>query len=102
LTLLRLLAQGRPVSLAAAAEAAAQAEDEILTKLRSWPNAHYDDGDRIVALCGLTLRPTPHSFEVGGKQLHTWCAWDTLSLPVLLDASATVKSTCPVTEPQWR
>ena len=34
---------------------------------------------------GLTLTSTTHSFEVRGQQLHTWCAWDTLFLPALLN-----------------
>jgi alkylmercury lyase len=34
---------------------------------------------------------------VGGRELYTWCAWDTLLLPALLDQPAQVESNCPVT-----
>jgi alkylmercury lyase len=50
----------------------------------------------VVAFSGLSLTPTEHRFEVAGRGLYTWCAWDTLFLPALLDAPANVRSTCPV------
>jgi alkylmercury lyase len=46
---------------------------------------------------GLTLRPTPHRFEVDGRTLFTWCALDTLVFPALLGTRARVTSPCPVT-----
>lgn len=46
---------------------------------------------------GLTLRPTAHGFIVGEQELYTWCAWGTLFLPALLDATASVLSVCPLT-----
>ena len=49
-----------------------------------------------MAFSGLTLRPTAHEFRVRTRQLHTWCAWDTLFLPALLRETADVRSTCPV------
>jgi DNA-binding transcriptional MerR regulator len=56
-----------------------------------------DGGDRVVAFGGLSLRPTAHRFDVAGRSLYTWCAWDTLFLPRLLDDRARVASTCPIT-----
>jgi alkylmercury lyase len=32
-----------------------------------------------------------------GHDLYTWCAWDTLFLPAMLDQSAAVRSRCPIT-----
>jgi alkylmercury lyase len=83
--LLRALASGQPVtdpSLTAAAD--------------RWPNVELDARRRVVAFGGLSLTPTAHRFTVGGRQLYTWCAWDTLFLPRLLDQPAHVESHCHV------
>lgn len=58
---------------------------------------HRDHDGAVVAFSGLSLRPTKHRLAVAGRQLFTWCAWDTLFLPELLDQPAEVGSTCPVT-----
>lgn len=97
LTLLRLLSQGRPVPAAALAQAADRTEGEVLGRLDSWPNVERDHTGQVVAFSGLALHPTAHEFRVGTRQLHTWCAWDSLFLPCLLRETADVRSTCPVT-----
>jgi alkylmercury lyase len=93
-TLLRLLSLGRPVTTSALAEAAGR---EVGAQLARWPNVQRDDSDAIDGFGGLTLRETAHRFEIDGRPLHTWCAWDTLFLPAILDVTAHVRSTCPVT-----
>jgi alkylmercury lyase len=90
LALLRELAAGEPVAPSTLGERAG-------TVLVRWPNLNYDDDGRVVAFSGLSLRPTAHRFTVGGRQLYTWCAWDTLFLPAMLGQPADVESTCPVT-----
>jgi alkylmercury lyase len=97
LALLRLLSEGRPVTATALARAANRGEGEVARRLGNWPNVERDETGHIVAFSGPTLRPTAHEFRVGTRQLHTWCAWDTLFLPALLRASADVRSTCPIT-----
>lgn len=97
LTLLWLLAQRVPVSVDALGEAAGRPLGEVATQLALWPNVERDEDGRVVGFSGLTLRSTAHRFEVGGRELHTWCAWDTLFLPAMLGASARVRSRCPVT-----
>ena len=56
-----------------------------------------DKSGRITGLLGLSLNAHPHRFTVGGVTLSTWCAIDTLFLPAMLDAVATVESASPVT-----
>jgi alkylmercury lyase len=87
LALLRELAAGEPVVASTLGERAG-------TGLMRWPNVDYDGDGRVVAFSGLSLRPTAHRFTVGGRQLYTWCAWDTLILPAMLGQSADVESTC--------
>lgn len=95
--LLTLLARGEPVADEQLAAETNRPLGEVTAMLESWPNVHRDGRGAVVAFSGLSLRPTAHHFVVGGRQLFTWCAWDTLFLPALLDEPAEVRSTCPLT-----
>lgn len=98
LALLRLLADGAPVTTAALAEATGRRPGDVAAQVERWPNVARDEDGAVVGFSGLTLRPTAHAFEVGGRPLHTWCAWDTLFLPAMLGTTAHVRSTCAVTK----
>jgi alkylmercury lyase len=100
--LLRQLTRGHPVSVAALATSTGRDEPDVTATLAGWPNVRRDEHGRVEAFGGLSLRPTKHRFEVGGRRLYTWCAWDTLFLPALLDAQAHVESTCPMTGAEVR
>ena len=95
--LVRLLAHGQPVSTGTLADAARRPEHEVAAQLARWPNVERDADGAVAAFSGLTLRSTLHSFVVVGRHLHTWCAWDTLFLPALLNMTAHIRSTCPMT-----
>jgi alkylmercury lyase len=96
------LARGEPVTVERLAQAVDRDVHHLAAALGRWPNVHRDDQDRIVAFAGLSLTPTRHSFEVAGRRLYTWCAWDTLFLPALIGRDARVRSTCPVTGTEVR
>jgi alkylmercury lyase len=102
LALLDELAEGEPVSVSRLAGALERNEADLTATLRRWPNVHYDQPGRIVAFSGLSVVPSEHRFEVAGRRLYTWCAWDTLFLPALLGQEARVESTCPVTGTEVR
>ena len=95
--LLRSLAYGEPVSAAALAASTGREEPDVAHRLARWPNVRPDEQGRVEAFGGLSLRQSKHRFEVSGRPLYTWCAWDTLFLPALLGEQAEVKSTCPAT-----
>jgi alkylmercury lyase len=97
LALLDELTKAEPVTVARLARAVEREAVEVLAVLDRWPNVHRDNQGRIVAFAGLSLIPTRHRFEVAGRGLYTWCAWDTLFLPALLGQAARVESVCPVT-----
>lgn len=99
---LRRLAEGRPLIRAdidALADDLAQGEAAA-----SFVNqmSERDDAGAIVGLFGLSLNDHPHAFAVGGRRLHTWCAWDTLFLPALLGTSAEVVSRDPASGDEIR
>lgn len=95
LPLLRLLAQGDPVKVSTLTAATGRSEADVQQALAAVPDIEYEYG-RIIGQ-GLTLRPTPHRFEVNGEQLYTWCALDTLIFPTLLGTAARVESVSPAT-----
>ncbi len=95
LPLLKLLAQGDPVDISTIAAATGRSVEDVRGALARVADIEYEDG-RVIGQ-GLTLRPTPHRFEVNGEQLYTWCALDTLIFPALLGTSARVESVTPGT-----
>ncbi len=97
LTLLRLLAAGAPVSTEALVHECGAPAERVEQQLAGWVNVERDENGRVVAFTGLSLRPTAHAFAVGGRTLFTWCAWDTLFLPELLQRAVRVDSTCHAT-----
>jgi alkylmercury lyase len=93
---IRLLAAGEPISVARLAAAAGLTATE-LERQPAWPDVEFDEQGDIVGW-GLTLNPTVHSVVVDGRQLYVWCAGDTLLVPLLIDRTARIESSCPATE----
>ena len=93
---IRLLADGEPVPPERLAAAAGCSVEDVEAALSAQASAERDDQGRLVGFA-LTLRPTPHRFAVDGRTLFTWCASDTLMLPVILGRPALVESACPQT-----
>jgi alkylmercury lyase len=97
LALYRLLAEGAPVTREQLARHADVAAAEVGQLLDDQPGVYFDEAGRVVGFWGLGLDGMPHRLTVAGRELGAWCAWDTLFLPELLDATARVASTCPTT-----
>jgi alkylmercury lyase len=95
--LYRLLAVGEPVSRQKVAQSLKLSEDAVNQILDRWPGVYFDEGDRIIGYWGLALPKMAHRFAVNGQTLYTWCAWDGLFLPQILESTARVESRCPVT-----
>ncbi len=94
-TALRILAEGRPVPTSEVSQELKLPPEEVEAAMGRLPDAEFDPEGRLIAY-GLSLRPTKHRFRIGGKTLYTWCAWDAVILPPLLDRNAEVESPCPV------
>lgn len=93
----RALAKGRPLGvpeIEAAVKASGVASSDALEFLATV--TERDPQRRITGILGLSLNAHPHRFTVEGVALFTWCAVDTLFLPAMLDAVATVESRSPV------
>src|SRR5262249_52400942 len=74
------------------------AESQALLERASIKGHVYADGQgRVLGFGGLAVTPMQHRFEVQGRMLSTWCAWDSLFIPEILARSARVASTDPET-----
>ena len=98
LEIYRQLSKGEPVSTTTLAEKVGLSTRDA-NELLAHPNlrclTYTDKEERIIGFGGLAVRPMPHRFTVGGRSLYTWCAWDTLFLPVILRQTAEVESPVP-------
>lgn len=91
-----VMAAGEAATVPALAAATGLAEDAVARLLETLPTATIA-GDEVSAFLGLQRAPGAHRLSFETAALSTWCAWDTLFLPALLDRPATVASVCPVT-----
>src|SRR5215467_6382610 len=90
------ITRGKPVAPATLRAALQVNQNELEQRLAKLPSdVEFDRAGNIVGL-GVTLVPTSHRIQTGGKLLYTWCAFDTVLLPPQLDVEARVQSTCPV------
>ena len=99
---LRRLAEARPVSMEEIAELASDLDnaDEAMAFIDQM--SEKDNEGNVVGHMGLSLNDHPHKFEVDGRELRTWCAWDSLFLPALLGQTAHVVSKDPATGEEIR
>lgn len=97
LALYRLLAGGQPVTADQISKTTGIPGETVAEMLARWHGVHRSADGAVTAFWGLTLSKTKHRFRIDERELHTWCAWDTLFLPPLLGASAEVESICPAT-----
>ena len=89
------ITRGKPVTPAALRASLQVRQPELEQRLARLPSdVEFDRAGNIVGL-GVTLVPTTHRVQMGGKLLYTWCAFDTVLLPPQLDVQAQVQSTCP-------
>lgn len=94
-TVYEALANGETPTLSSIADRVGRSLDHVAATIERC-NVFFD-GEAIAAFGGLSTTPTAHSFEVRGRRLYTWCAWDPLFIARILREEATVRSACPVT-----
>src|SRR6266852_8302481 len=90
------VACGKPVTKADLQISLHLSPDELEQRLAHLPDTEFDHSGNIVGW-GVTLLPTSHQFQLDGKALYTWCAFDTVLFPPSLQRSAYVQSSCAQT-----
>ena len=93
---MRSLLSGRAPSIdeaAAAAEVDSEKARAAVALVVSVGMAEVE-GELIVGMDGLTIRPTPHRLALDGAQLWTWCAYDIVGIAGALGADAVGHTSC--------
>jgi alkylmercury lyase len=95
----RLLSTGNPIDPADVAMRIGLPPDRlksVLANLRTTSQLEYAQDGHLIAVAGLTLRPSSHVLRTPAITLYTWCAVDALFFPDLLGQSVQVTSPCPI------
>jgi alkylmercury lyase len=92
--ILRVLAEtGQPLAPKHLAKRLHMNQEKVAAHLACIPDTEFDPQGQIVGW-GITLVPTQHQFVLAERTLFTWCAFDTVLFPPLLQAEAQVQSEC--------
>lgn len=95
--IMRTMAEaGQPLSPIHLARRLQMSQENLTAHLARVPDTEFDEQDNIVGW-GLTLIPTQHQFLLKERPLFTWCAFDTVLFPPLLQVEAYVQSECSAT-----
>lgn len=98
LALYKEIAKGQPLDDAQASRALGISVAESRALLQRNPLKSFvyrDERGRILGFGGLAAAPMHHRFEVDGRMLSTWCAWDSLFIPEILGRPARIASSDP-------
>jgi alkylmercury lyase len=92
--ILRVLAEtGQPLAPTHLASRLRMSPEKVVAHLARLPDTEFDEEGQIVGW-GISLVPTQYQFWVQGRALFTWCAFDTVLFPSLLQVQASVQSAC--------
>ncbi len=95
----RLVSEGKPVTSREVEAVAQQLKIPVASALSFiYQLAETDAAGNVVGLFGLSQRDHAHKFTFAGKTFSTWCAWDALFLPPMLQQPARIDAICPQTQ----
>lgn len=92
--IMRAMAEtGQPLAPVHLARHLQMSQENLTAHLAGVPDTEFDTQGNIVGW-GITLLPTQHQFRLKVRPLFTWCAFDTVLFPPLLQVEAHVQSVC--------
>lgn len=99
LALYRRLGEGVAVQREALANDLGVSATNVKMLLGKLPpsTVEMDQDGGVIAFGGLSIAEGNHEFHVDGRELYTWCVFDGLFLPQLLEKPATLITHCPIT-----
>src|ERR1700692_2754759 len=84
---------GQPLAPGHLARRLQMSQESLMAHLARVPDTEFDAQGNIVGW-GITFLPTQHQFCLKERPLFTWCAFDTVLFPPLLQVEAHVQSVC--------
>jgi len=97
LAIYRTLAKAKPVTTESIAKTVKHKQEAVDNIIHSWPGIFFNDDNGIIGFWGLTILEMPHRMTANENTVYTWCAWDALFIPELINKTTRVNSECPVT-----
>ena len=88
----KLLLEGKPVSPDRIAAYLHRTQKEVADLIEG---AELDTDGNVVGF-GLSIVPTPHSYQIDGRQFYVWCAGDAITFPLLHKSTAVIESPDPI------
>ena len=88
-----MIETGQPLAQVHLARRLQMSLENLTAHLARVPDTEFDTQGNIVGW-GITLLPTQHQFLLNARPLFTWCAFDTVLFPPLLQVEAHVQSVC--------
>jgi alkylmercury lyase len=88
----KLLLEGKPVPPDRIAAYVQLTQNEVAELIG---DAELDENGNVVGF-GLSIVPTPHSYQIDGRQFYVWCAGDAITFPLLHKNTAVVESPDPI------
>ena len=69
--------------------------DEAVAHLQAGGRIEVAPDGRLLAVRGLSRRPTRHRIDHPDGSVNTWCAFDAIGIPAALEIDARAITTCP-------
>lgn len=101
---LQLLSKGEPVSPDRLAEAWSMPLEQvnaIFEQASALGTLQLDDSGNMVGTA-LSLVPSNHKFQIDGKNLYAWCAYDAIYAPGVIGKNAIIDSVDPISNESLR
>ncbi len=94
----QLLADGNPVPVSAIANRSGTDSAFVEQALGGWPGVFRGEDGNVIGFWGLAVPEMAHRFHAqGGKPIYAWCALDPFLIVPVIQRTARVESTDPVT-----
>lgn len=90
--LFKLLLEGKPVPPDRIAAYLHRTQKGVADLIEG---AELDQDGNVVGF-GLSIVPTPHSYQIDGRQFYVWCAGDAITFPLLHKNTAAIESPDPI------
>src|SRR5712692_1639148 len=94
----RLMSLGQPVEPTAIGEEVGIDDEDVESRLASWPGVYRDERGRVAGFWGHTIAKLDPEYRLSadGQTTYAWCALDTLFIPGIIGKTVQVEASDPI------